>query len=248
MTYLSNFNRGFSAAVFGATGGIGRALIEALCIDPNVGSVFALSRRKPDTIDRRIQWVPFDLESEETIRKASDCLKTLAGSLNLAMVATGVLHDNQDIRPEKNIKSLSGEAMDHIFRINATGPALIAKYCAPLLSKNEKSILAFLSARVGSISDNELGGWYSYRASKAALHMVVKTLSIELSRTHPKAICVAMHPGTVHTPLSRPFVAEKARNAVEPSEAALNITKVINGLELDHTGRIWDWQGKEIEP
>ena len=248
MTSLPTFSPGAKAAVFGASGGIGGALVDRLNRDPAVDTVVALSRHRPDNSDDSIPWIPFDLDSEETLQTASDRLKAGDGSLRLILVATGILHDERGVVPEKTIKSLTGTAMDRAFKINATGPALIAKHFAPLLSKDKKSILVFLSARVGSITDNEQGGWYSYRASKAALHMIVKTLSIELRRTHPRAICVAIHPGTVHTSLSRPFIAEKARTAMQPHDAAVYILNVINGLELDHSGRIWDWQSKEVDP
>ncbi len=248
MSVLTSFSKGINAAVFGASGGIGGALLERLSDDLHVDKVVALSRHKPQSTNENLTWIPFDLEHEETIQRSTVRLGETVESLDLILVATGVLHDGEQAVPEKSIKTLTADAMNRVFKINATGPALIGKHASPLLCKTKRSVIAFLSARVGSISDNRLGGWYSYRASKAALHMIVKTLAIELRRTHPNAICVSMHPGTVNTPLSHPFISRKGKTAVGPNDAAMNLLSVINTLEQDQTGSIWDWQGKEIEP
>jgi NAD(P)-dependent dehydrogenase (short-subunit alcohol dehydrogenase family) len=133
----------------------------------------------------------------------------------------------------------------HQFAINAIGPALLMKHFLPLLARNERAVFATLSARVGSISDNHLGGWYGYRASKAALNQLVRTAAIELARTRPLAICVALHPGTVDTDLSRPFA--KAGLAVRtPEEAAERLLGVIAGLTVAQTGLLVDYNGKVI--
>ncbi|MFL2771543.1 MAG: SDR family NAD(P)-dependent oxidoreductase [Rhodospirillaceae bacterium] len=248
MSDLATFGAGINVAVFGASGGIGSALAERLSRDPNVKKVISLSRSKPLSTNRELHWLPFDLTSEDSIHQSTEQLAKITDQLHLVLVATGLLHEAEELMPERAIKSLDGITMDHLFRINATGPALIAKYISPFLSKTQKSVLGFLSARVGSISDNFLGGWYSYRASKAALHMIVKTLAVELNRTNPNTICVAMHPGTVHTHLSHPFVAGKKSVSVKPSDAALNLLTVIDNLKPHQTGLIWDWEGKEIKP
>ena len=137
--------------------------------------------------------------------------------------------------------------MEVVFRINAIGPALIAKHFLPLLAHNRKSVFAALSARVGSIEDNRLGGWYAYRASKAALNMMIRTLSVELARLNPSALCVGLHPGTVDTSLSKPYqgsVSDGGLFSVEQS--ASHLLKVLNGLQPEHSGRVFAWDGKPI--
>lgn len=248
MSLLTTFDPSLKAAVFGASGGIGHALVQRLSDDAHIDVVAALSREKPAGLDRHIPWFAFDLLSEDSVTSAVQDIENTVGALDLVLVATGVLQDGERTAPEKTIKALSADAMDHSFKINAIGPALIAKHIGPVLRKDRKTVLAFLSARVGSISDNHLGGWYSYRASKAALHMIVRTTAIELARTHPNTICVSLHPGTVRTALSAPFVSAKTSSAVSPDAAAENLLTVVNGLEQDQSGRIWDWQGAEIDP
>ena len=131
------------------------------------------------------------------------------------------------------------------FRINAIGPALIMKHLLPKLPRSGRSIFVTLSARVGSIGDNFSGGWYSYRASKAALNQFVRTASLELSRTHPESICIALHPGTVDTNLSRPFSSNQ-KNIFSAEDSALKMIDVINKLTLDSTGGFFDWNGKVV--
>jgi NAD(P)-dependent dehydrogenase (short-subunit alcohol dehydrogenase family) len=219
-----------TCVVVGATGGIGGALANALA---QAGQgVVRLGR----ATDPRLE-----LLDEASIAAAA---AFVGPGLRLVIDATGVLHDARS-QPEKSWRHLDPAQLAHQFAINAIGPALLMKHFLPLLARNERAVFATLSARVGSISDNHLGGWYGYRASKAALNQLVRTAAIELARTRPLAICVALHPGTVDTDLSRPFA--KAGLAVRtPEEAAERLLGVIAGLTVAQTGLLVDYNGKVI--
>lgn len=149
-----------------------------------------------------------------------------------------------DSVPEKSLGALDGESMAQIFRVNAIGPALLLKHFSPLISKQSKAVVAVLSARVGSISDNRLGGWISYRASKSALNQIIKTASIELARTRPQSVCVALHPGTVDTRLSRPFASHSIK--LVPETAAASLLKVIDHMTAAQTGTFLDYEGRSV--
>jgi NAD(P)-dependent dehydrogenase (short-subunit alcohol dehydrogenase family) len=188
-----------------------------------------------------------DLADENSISKAAADVAN-EGEIDLVVVASGLLHSH-DVAPEKSYRHLSAESLQRYFAINATGPALVAKHFLPLLCKDRPAVFAALSARVGSIGDNRLGGWYGYRASKAALNMIVKSLSIELARTRPQAICVALHPGTVATRLSEPFQrGVTSQSLVSPATAAENLLAVISGLSPTDTGLCFAWDGSKICP
>jgi NAD(P)-dependent dehydrogenase (short-subunit alcohol dehydrogenase family) len=232
------------AVIAGASGGIGSALARALADEG--ASVHALSRRglaaRPGFIPKVI-----DLEDEASVAAAASALEA-GEAVDLVVVATGLLH-SEEVSPEKSYRQLSNASLQRYFAVNATGPALIAKHFLPRLRKDRPAVFAALSARVGSISDNRLGGWYGYRASKAALNMLVKTLSVELARTHPQAACVALHPGTVATALSQPFQREvPAEKLFEPEAAARQLLGVIAGLSALDSGNIYAWDGARILP
>lgn len=232
------------AVVIGASGGIGGALAAALADRGSV--VHALSRRGV-VADARLVAGTIDLEDEASIADAASALRG-EGPLDLVIVATGLLHAD-GIVPEKSYRQLSGAAFERYFAINATGPALVAKHFLPLLARDRPAVFAALSARVGSIGDNRLGGWYGYRASKAALNMIVKTLAIELARTHPLAACVALHPGTVATDLSQPFQrGVPAERLFSPHTSARHLLDVIANLDPSQSGSILAWDGAEITP
>jgi len=164
--------------------------------------------------------------------------------------ATGFLHGPSFLHgrgyvPEKSLSALTPEHMAHSFAVNAMGPALLMKHFLPLLARNEKSVFATLSAKVGSISDNALGGWYSYRASKAALNQFVHTAAIELARRKPEAVCVALHPGTVDTGLSSDF-AKTGLTVRKPEEAAGLLLDVLDRLTPAETGGFFDYRGNSL--
>ncbi|MFM1980581.1 MAG: hypothetical protein RLZ68_1846 [Pseudomonadota bacterium] len=164
--------------------------------------------------------------------------------LRLVVDATGFLHGN-GMQPEKSWQHMNAEQMAHAFAINAIGPALLMKHFLPLLARDGKAVFATLSAKVGSIGDNQLGGWYSYRASKAALNQLVHTAAIELRRKHPQALCVALHPGTVDTELSVPF-AKTGLNVVNPPAAAQRLLRVIDGLVFSQSGGFFNHDGQPL--
>jgi NAD(P)-dependent dehydrogenase (short-subunit alcohol dehydrogenase family) len=161
-------------------------------------------------------------------------------------VATGVLHDAA-LQPEKTWRDISPDAFAHAFAVNATGPALIAKHFLPLLARDRRAVFAALSARVGSIEDNRLGGWTAYRASKAALHQIIRTCAIELARKNKAALCVALHPGTVDTALSAPFQRGVAPEKLfAPDYSAERLIEVIDGLSPADSGQAYAWDGARI--
>lgn len=246
---LGSFGTQINAVIVGASGGIGNALANHLDRCPAVSKLFRLSRsgqRSESTKDLLLQ---VDFDNEETIAKAATAIEGAVGELHLVIVATGILHDRDRVQPEKTWRSLNGSAMEPAFRINAIGPALVAKHFLPLLAKDRKSAFAVLSARVGSIEDNRLGGWYAYRASKAALNMLIKTLSIELARSYPNALCVGLHPGTVDTALSAPFQKGIAPEKLfSPAQSARYLLTVLDQLTPDDSGHLYAWDGSRVPP
>ena len=224
------------ALIIGGTGSIGSAVIKELK-NRNFTNVISLSRSSNP---------PLDLLNETSIEKAADFIKSQQKSLCLLFDATGILHDeDQNQMPEKTYKNIDLTFMKKNFEINVMGPALVMKHFLPLLDKDQKSIFATLSAKVGSISDNRYGGWYSYRASKAALNQMIKTASIELKMKNKNAICVAIHPGTVTSKLSKPFQKDNLK-IQSNEESAKNIAEVIGGLKMSDSGLFFDWNGSII--
>jgi len=243
---LASFGKALSAAVIGASGGLGGAFAVALEQAPAVDRVFTFSRRPLAPRCPKTAWQAIDLEDEESIAGAAATVKASAGRLNLVIVATGLLHDDRQ-QPEKSWRGLSAATLQRAFLVNATGPALIAKHFLPLLADDRKAAFAVLSARVGSIEDNRLGGWHAYRASKAALNMLVRTLAVELARRNDRALCVALHPGTVDTGLSRPFQAGVPEGKLfTPARAAAQLLHVLDGLSPGHSGGLFAWDGQRL--
>jgi NAD(P)-dependent dehydrogenase (short-subunit alcohol dehydrogenase family) len=223
------------ALVFGASGGIGNALAERLRADSRFSTVIELSRASDPA---------FDLTDENSIAEAAANIARSGNDIRLAIVATGAL-DRQGCSAEKSWRQIDPVAMAKSFAINTIGPALLMKHFLPLLPRSGRSVFAALSARVGSIGDNRLGGWYSYRAAKAALNQVVHTASIELQRSRPQAICVALHPGTVDTGLTAGF-AKSGLEVQTPEAAAGRIIAVIDALQPSDSGRFFDQRGTTI--
>jgi NAD(P)-dependent dehydrogenase (short-subunit alcohol dehydrogenase family) len=242
---LASLPDGYSAVVFGASGGLGSALVRALHADNRCSLVYAGSRRGDVVDSNKLRTFHFDLEDEPSIADAANRCR-LSGSLHLVIVATGMLHADS-ITPEKTWASLESESFQRAFAINTIGPALIGKHFLGLLATDKKSVFAALSARVGSIADNRLGGWHAYRASKAALNMVLRSLAIELAVRNKAALCVGLHPGTVETALSKPFLGgSNTRPVFRPEDSAERLLHVIDGLSPLQTGRLFAWDGSEI--
>ena len=232
------------AVVIGASGGIGRALAQALAARPDVASVTALSRRPVEFLDAKIAAGRIDLLDERSIAAAAAACAGLAP--RLVVCAAGLLHAGP-IQPEKSLRELDPDRLARVLAVNTIGPALVIKHFAPLLPRQGKSVIALMSARVGSISDNRLGGWYAYRASKAALNQVVRTASIEIARRWREAVVVGLHPGTVETPLSAPFSPNLSPDKLfTPAFAAGRLLAVIDGLGPGDSGKCFAWDGSEV--
>ncbi len=227
---LHSLPNGYRALVIGATGAIGSAFLAQLQADPRCALAVGLGRHTIPALD---------MDDEATIAQAAQYFKT-QGPWHCIIHAAGMLHGPQG-QPEKRLGQLTYAQLEATFRTNTFGPALVLAHFAPLLAKQERSVLAVLSAKVGSIGDNRLGGWYSYRASKAALNMLLKTASIEVARTHPLAVLVALHPGTVNSALSAPFNGAQIGRAA--ADAASDMLQVLDGLGAEATGGFYAYSG-----
>ena len=236
------------AVVIGASGSIGSAFVDALCADSGFTHIFALSRSGQEFDDKRVQSLFVELEDETSIANAAlACAR--AGPCHLLINAVGVLHGPGGLKPEKALKELDAAKMAKLFALNTIGPALVLKYFSPIMSRDGRAILATLSARVGSISDNHLGGWYTYRATKAALNQIIRTTAIELSTRRKHLICVGLHPGTVRSGMSEPFLASYKANEIFGADFAVqSMLDVLAALQPEDTGRIFAWDGVEIAP
>jgi len=214
--------------IIGASGGVGSALATA----------YAARGDQVTGLSRSVNVL--DLTDEASIQAH---IGGLNGPFDVVLIASGAL-EIDGAEPEKTIKSITQKAMMDQFALNAVGPALVLRHAADLLPRDGRGVFAVLSARVGSIGDNKIGGWISYRSAKAAVNQIVHTASIELARSHKHSICVALHPGTVKTPFTEKYLARHP--AVEASEAAENLLSVIDGLGVKDTGQFFDWAGKPV--
>jgi NAD(P)-dependent dehydrogenase (short-subunit alcohol dehydrogenase family) len=244
---LDAFPINMNVVVVGATGGIGSAMVRALAGHSRVGLIHAGSRSGavPEGLAQSAKVRPFryDYSDEAGLAAAlQDCARP--GPLNLVIVASGVLHAGQALQPEKSWRALSSAALSETYFVNTIGPALVAKHALPLLAGDRRAVFAALSARVGSIGDNRLGGWHAYRASKAALNMLIRCWAVELAQKNPTALCIGLHPGTVDTAMSRPFQAGVAPGSLfTPDFAANALLKLANDLPEDASGRCVAWDG-----
>lgn len=234
------------ACVLGASGGIGAALVEALAISGDFETIYVGSRREVAPRHVEVDRFEFDFADEATLAAAAHRIAA-EGELDLIVVASGLLHRGTSVRPEKGYQQLDPAVMAEVFAVNTIGPAIAAKHFLPLLHPGRRSVIAFLSARVGSIGDNRLGGWHSYRASKAALNALVRCYSIEMRARNRHAIAVALHPGTVDTRLSMPFQRNvPAEQLFSAEQSAAHLLNVIDGLGPAHSGGFFAWNGDPI--
>ena len=241
--------------VTGASSGIGLALAADLLERPGVASVVAVSRHAGSSgevqalADRhpgRLQSIDADLATDAGIAMVAEVLRTRGHALHLVLNCAGLLHAD-GLRPEKSLAQVERSALERVFALNAFAPILLARALQPLLGAGAPAVFASLSARVGSIGDNRLGGWYAYRAAKAAQNQLLRTLAIEWRRTHPHLACVMLHPGTVDTPLSRPFQARVPADALfAPARAARQLLDLIATLGPADSGRFLAWDGRDI--
>ncbi|WP_422056219.1 SDR family NAD(P)-dependent oxidoreductase [Sphingomonas sp.] len=227
-----------SAVVIGATGGIGGAFAEALDEEATYAKVWRFGRSLAGDAH-------LDLTDEASIEAAA-ALVAAGPPPSLVFVATGILGEGER-GPEKALRDIDPDWLARVFAINTIGPALVAKHFLPLLPRTGTPVFAALSARVGSIGDNRLGGWHGYRASKAALNMLIRNFAIDAARRNDRSIVVGLHPGTVDTQLSQPFRGTVAPGKLfDPERAALQLLDVIEGLKPVDSGKCFAWDGVEI--
>ncbi len=241
--------------VTGASSGIGLAAVEYLLASPGVERVFAVARRADtapalqDLLEQhpdRLVPLVVDLADSAQIEGLAGKVSGYSDGLHLVFNAAGVLH-GEDFGPEKSLSQVSEHSLQQVFAVNTFAPILLAKALAPLMRHRQPAVFASLSARVGSIEDNRLGGWYAYRASKSAQNQLIRTLAIELRRINRNSVCVVMHPGTVETPLSTPFSANvPAEKLFSPQRAAEQLMEIISTLKAEDSGRFIAWDGSDI--
>ncbi|MDC0166314.1 SDR family NAD(P)-dependent oxidoreductase [Gammaproteobacteria bacterium] len=233
-------------AVIGSSGAIGSAFVDHYINDQSINSIFSFSRSSIGIDNNKVKHFSIDIENENSVQDAAKSVEEI--NFDEIIIASGLLHTNE-FGPEKSIKDLKADNILKILNVNTVGPAIIGKHFLPLLNKNNKSVMAFLSARVGSISENKLGGWYAYRASKSALNQIIKTFSIELKRTNPKAIIIGLQPGTVESELSAPFKRSVSKNKLFSAEySASQLIGVIERVDESSSGNLISWEGEIISP
>jgi NAD(P)-dependent dehydrogenase (short-subunit alcohol dehydrogenase family) len=248
-----------SALIVGASGGIGYAMAERLASDSAVQTLVLCSRQAESSepllrlqsqltaAGKQCLLLNLDITNEVSLSNLTAQLKNHLQGLDLIINTAGLLHA-KDVTPEKMLEQISLPAMQQIFAVNAYGPILLVQALIPWLKARRRVVFASLSARVGSIADNRLGGWYSYRASKAAQNQLLKTLSVELARRNPESIVLALHPGTTDTGLSRPFQANVAQEKLfTPDFVAERLLHLMTQATPDDTGRFIAWDGQDID-
>ena len=229
--FFPSFSAPSRVVVIGATGGVGGAIADLVESAPDVERLVRIGRSDGD--------LRLDLTDEATVAAAAAAV----GRADIVICATGLLHDDA-ASPEKTWAALDPAAMARVLAVNTIGPALVAKHFLPILPREGRAVFAALSARIGSIGDNKIGGWVSYRASKAALNQVIRTFSVELARKNRDALIVGLHPGTVDTSLSKPF--QRGHETVAPAEAAANLMRVLDGLTPADSGGQFAWDGARV--
>ena len=232
--------------IIGASGAIGKAFVDLYSKIDTVEHVFSFSKTQIIFSSNKVTSFPIDIEDEISVKNAAELIGTQ--KIDIVIVATGILH-NKDFGPEKSIKDLDPDNFLKVLKVNTIGPAIIGKYFLPLLTKDQKSVFAFLSARVGSISENKLGGWYSYRASKTALNQIIKNFSIEINRSNPNSVIIGLQPGTVESKFSEPFKKNVKEGNLFTAEYSVGmLKKVIDSSTSANSGNLIGWDGIEINP
>ncbi|MEO5624997.1 MAG: SDR family NAD(P)-dependent oxidoreductase [Dokdonella sp.] len=253
---VAGLKRAAHVLVTGASSGIGLGLVRELVVNQHVATVTAVSRHAGanealaelgSRCDRdRLHTIDADLTDETATAAMVERVRARHDRLHLVVNAAGMLHDDA-LRPERSINQLTLDALQRSFAINAFAPILLGRALMPLLDRDEGSVFASISARVGSIGDNWLGGWYAYRAAKAAQNQLIRTFSIELSRRNPKACCLLLHPGTVDTPLSVPFQTNvPAEKLFSVERASQQLLQIIAACTPADSGRFIAWDGRDV--
>ncbi len=236
-----------SAVIIGAGSAIGRQLVEQYTADPGVEAVWAIARKIEPGVSGggKVRW----LESDYSEASMADCTQTMRAAKcrpGYVFICLGILHE-EGLQPEKRIEDLQLDSLQRVLSVNAFLPALWLRNLLPVIHHDATCRVAVFSARVGSIGDNRLGGWYAYRASKAALNMLLKTAAIEFARRAKRVKLVAFHPGTTDTPLSRPFQGNvPAGKLFTPEEVAARLIALLEGIEIDGSLSYLDWDGKQV--
>ncbi len=241
--------------IVGASQGIGLGFVSKLLPQSKINRVYAIYRQ-PDSASTLLQLnqryaqkltcLRADVTREEEIISAVAIIKQQVDKLHLAINCVGILHQGE-LQPEKSLRQIETQRLLRYFEINSIPSVLLAKHLLPLLRHQDSSIFATISAKIGSIGDNRLGGWYGYRASKAALNMLMKTVAIEYGRVSPKTIVVTLHPGTTDTRLSRPFQKNVPPEKLFSVERCVNqLLKVIDNLTINDTGQFFSWDGTRL--
>lgn len=243
-----------NAFVVGANRGIGLGFVQHLLQDDQVRKIYATYRESaspelsallaqhPD----RLTLVAMDVTEEAQVMQAVKQVQQYTRQLHLVLYCVGVLHEG-NLQPEKSLQQIQPDFLLRYFQVNSIGAILLAKHLLPLLKHEQCSILASISAKVGSIGDNQLGGWYGYRASKAALNMLMRTAAIEYSRKSPKTIVVLLHPGTTDTTLSQPFQRNVPPEKLFPVERTVSqLMSIVLRLQPDDSGKFFSWDGREL--
>lgn len=251
---LAEINR-VQALIVGASQGIGLGFVKSLLQQDNIARVYATYRQK-ETADQlfalkaeyahRLECLQVDVTQETTIVNAVAQIQKSSKQLHLVIYSAGVLHEG-DLTPEKSLRQINADNLIYSFQVNSIGAVLMAKHLMPLFKKGDRSVFASISAKVGSIGDNHLGGWYGYRASKAALNMFLKTTAIEYSRRCPQTIVLALHPGTTDTRLSEPFQKNVPPGKLFTVEQTVGLlSKVIETTAIKDSGKFFAWDGREL--
>ena len=235
-----------NVAVIGSSGAIGEAFVKQYIKDSSISKNYSISRSRIEITDDRVKHIQMDIVDEMSVENAAKAIQEK--HLDHIIIATGILHTST-FGPEKSVRDISMNKFVEVLTVNTVGPALVGKFFLPLLNNKSKSVMAFLSARVGSISDNKLGGWYSYRASKSALNQVIKNFSIEIKRTNSHAVIMGLQPGTVKSKLSEPFQKNvKKGNLISAEESVTKLIKVIEECSSAKSGSLLGWDGSIIKP
>ena len=241
-----------NALVVGGNGGIGFGFVQKLLSNPQIGTLYATYRRQESasqlfslqqTDSNRLHCLPVDLTDESQISQAIAQIQEQTKTLHLVINCAGILQD-EIVQPEKALRQLDPDRLLHYFQINSIGPVLLAKHLLPLFRHSERSIFATISAKIGSIGDNKLGGWYGYRASKAALNMFMRTTAIEYQRRSPHTLVILLHPGTTNTNLSQPFQRNVPPGKLFSVERTVNqLWHIIDNLEESDRSKFFSWDG-----
>lgn len=239
-----------NALIIGASQGIGNGIVRQLLSQRDIALIFATYRHSLKELEglppHKVIPLQVDVTQEKDIETAVQHIRSIVDKLHLVINCVGILHDGQ-LQPEKSLKHLNSDNLSRYFQVNTIPTGIWAKHLLPLFKHSEKSVFSAISAKVGSIEDNRLGGWYGYRVSKAGLNMLLKNIAIEYSRVSKKTIVVALHPGTTDTQLSKPFQQNvPPEKLFSTSRCSQQLLSVIEGLTIDDSGKFFSWDGSEL--